>query len=203
MILLVIFGGALVLLWVAVGHAAASTAAASATGNPLDSLIASEVPDQISITGAVPDNTMTGDQNIDDSITQITTDPATWPSGDRIWDICRAIATAEGYDSNQAAFRNNNPGDISDGASEFGSEYVDGSNVTTFPDAPTGWNWLYTKISNHITGKSATYSANLTIAQVGQKWAAPGQPGINWKNNVGRVLQVNPDTSTFTDYVNA
>lgn len=128
----------------------------------------------------------------------ITTDPQTWPAGDAVWDICRAIAIAEGYNTNGAAFKLNNPGDISDGGSQFGAEAHDGSNVTHFPDAATGWNWLYNKISNHLAGKSSTYPQTMTITQFAQKYAGNWQ---NWKNNVGRALDVDPDTTTFAQYV--
>lgn len=129
----------------------------------------------------------------------ITTDSATWPSGDSVWDICRAIAVAEGYNTNGAAFKLNNPGDISDGASEFGSEFHDGSNITHFPDAATGWNWLYNKINNHINGKSHTYPVGLTILGFAKKYAGNWQ---HWANNVGRELGVDPNTTTFAEYVN-
>jgi len=130
----------------------------------------------------------------------ITTDPDTWPGGDRIWDICRAIGIAEGYNTNGAAFNLNNPGDISDGASTYGSEYHDGSNITHFPDAATGFNWLYQKIQNHINGKSASYPKSFTITQFAKVYAGNWQ---NWKNNVGQQLGVNPDQTTFADYVNS
>lgn len=130
--------------------------------------------------------------------TGITTDENTWPSGDAIWNICRAIAKAEGYNTNGAAFRLNNPGDISDGTPVFGSEYHDGSNITKFPDAATGWNWLYNKINNHILGESGVYPREWTITQFAKKYAANWQP---WKNIVGRELKVNPDNTSFAEYV--
>lgn len=154
---------------------------------------------------AVPINN-TSDENIEASpVTEwrnsgITTDYATWPSGDAIWDICRAIALAEGYDTNGAAFRLNNPGDISDGRETYGSEFHSGSNITKFPDAATGWNWLYSKLSNHIFGKSDVYPASWTITQFSHKYAANWQ---NWKTIVGRELSVDPDTTTFSQYVGA
>jgi hypothetical protein len=69
----------------------------------------------------------------------ITSDRSTWPTGDRIWDVARAIATAEGYDHPESnPFRLNNPGDISDCYLQFGGEQHSGSNVTRFPDPETG-----------------------------------------------------------------
>lgn len=124
----------------------------------------------------------------------------TWPQGDSIWDICRAIAKAEGYDVATAApYLLNNPGDISDGAETFGSEQHSGSSVTHFPDAATGWNWLYQKIKNHIDGKSKVYPASWTITQFSKKYAVPYTG--NWKTIVGKELGVDPDTNSFKDYV--
>lgn len=162
----------------------------------------SEVPNAVAT--AVPDDATRTDSNIGATSLDswrtggITTDPDTWPSGDAIWDICRAIALAEGYNTNGAAFKLNNPGDISDGASQYNSEFHDGSNITHFPDAVTGWNWLYQKISNHINGKSSTYPASMTITEFAKKYAGQWS---NWKTIVGQQLQVNPDTTSFAWYV--
>lgn len=131
---------------------------------------------------------------------QVTTDENTWPSGDKIWDICRAIACAEGYNvASSNPFRLNNPGDISDGANTFGFESHSGSNITTFPDAATGWNWLYTKISNHVNGKSTVFPASMTVDLFAKKYAANWQ---NWESNVCTKLRILP-SSTFAQYVNS
>jgi len=66
----------------------------------------------------------------------------TWPQGDRIWDIARAIARAEGYHiPGSVPARLCNPGDISDGANLYGYEEHSGSKITRFPDHETGWHW--------------------------------------------------------------
>jgi hypothetical protein len=133
-------------------------------------------------------------------LSEITTDPNTWPTGDGIWDICQAIAMAEGYNvANSVPFRLNNPGDISDGHPPYVWENHSGSSVTVFPDAATGWNWLYRKISNHVEGLSSVYPKSLTIEQFSQKYAGNS---VAWMNNVIRDLGVSP-SSTFADYVNA
>lgn len=131
----------------------------------------------------------------------VATDQTTWPSGDRIWDCCRAIAIAEGYQvpgSNPANL--NNPGDISDGASVFGFETHSGSNITRFPDAVTGWSWLYTKIKNAASGKSSVYSADMSWLEIGAIWAPPNAQV--WGTNVANGLGVDPDSS-LGDYVNS
>src|ERR1039458_1699973 len=46
----------------------------------------------------------------------ITNDPATWPTGDEFWNVCWAIAYAEGAQTaGSAPDRYNNPGDLSHG----------------------------------------------------------------------------------------
>lgn len=129
----------------------------------------------------------------------VPTDPNTWPSGDRIWDCCRAVALAEGYNvagSNPA--RLNNPGDLSDGVSEFGSEFHSGSNVTKFPTAATGWAWLYAKLRNAANGQSDVYNGDMSWREIGLKWAGNSAA---WSNNVASALGVNVDSS-LNDYLN-
>jgi hypothetical protein len=129
------------------------------------------------------------------------TNPATWPTGDNLWNVCVAIAFAEGYNvANSNPARLNNPGDISDGASTYGSEFHSGSNITHFPNPETGWGWLYAKLRNISIGGSAVYQPDWTFNQIGQKWAPP-----NWKvwaANVAAQLGVDADTR-FSDYVNS
>lgn len=118
--------------------------------------------------------------------------PSTWPgnSGDAIWQCCYAIAFAEGYNvAGSNPNRLNNPGDISDGASQFGSEQHSGSSVTHFPDAATGWQWLYDKISNIVSGNSGVYSPDDSWQAIAQKWAGDWS---NWVRNVTTYLGVSP-----------
>ncbi len=121
----------------------------------------------------------------------ITFDESTWPAGDRIWNVCRAIARAEGAnieDSNPD--RLNNPGDISDEAVIYGFEFHSGSSITKFPDKQTGWNSLYRKIQRIATGHSAVYLASMTWPEFAQKWAANWRP---WVAEVTGSLGVDPD----------
>lgn len=130
----------------------------------------------------------------------ITTDRGTWPSGDKLWQIAQAIAIAEGYNlPNSNPFKLNNPGDISDGYLTFGGEEHSGSHVTHFPDAATGWQWLYDKLSRISQAKSTVYSPEMTWTQVAQKWAGDWQA---WAANVTRELGVSSN-STFGGFVNA
>lgn len=121
----------------------------------------------------------------------ITYDESTWPSGDKIWNICRAIAVAEGANKQGSnPDRLNNPGDISDGAGTFGFENHSGSNITTFPDKDTGWKWLYRKINNILLGNSNVYTTDMTWTQFAQKYAGNWQP---WVEIVTGRLGVTPD----------
>lgn len=130
---------------------------------------------------------------------EITNDPSTWPSGDRIWNICHAVAYAEGANiAGSVPDRNNNPGDISDWADTYGSTYSDGSDVTTFPDKWTGWEKLYNKWLNIINGNSSVYSPSMTWVEIAQHWAGDWSA---WANNVSSHLGVN-EQSPVKDYVN-
>lgn len=149
--------------------------------------------------GALPQilNGSVGYLNVDiegaDAIAMITNDPNTWPSGDRIWSICQAIAIAEGANvAGSNPDRLNNPGDISDGSATYGSESHSGSNVTKFPDKDTGWQWLYRKINNILLGNSDVYSPTMTWIQFAQKYSANWQA---WVNNVTNQLGVSPNDS--------
>jgi hypothetical protein len=130
----------------------------------------------------------------------ITNNPQTWPSGDRIWLVCHAIAFAEGaHIANSNPDRLNNPGDISDGFSQFGGEQHSNSNITHFPDKNTGWQWLYDKISNIANGNSHEYSATESWTTFASKWAGDWK---NWVTNVTNNLQVSP-VSSLSDYLNS
>lgn len=165
-----------------------------------------------SISDATSDSTAVSDNGSDVVMTQqnpdsqpsqdntITNDPNTWPSGNRIWDVCRAIAFAEGYDRGigTAPYDLNNPGDISDGKNLYGYEHHSGSDITHFPTASIGWQWLYIKISNIVNGKSSSYGKDWTIVQIAHTWAGNWQ---NWAANVANRLGVSISTK-LSDYVN-
>ena len=127
----------------------------------------------------------------------ITHDPSTWPTGDKVWDVCRAIAKAEGANvPNSNPDKLNNPGDLSDGFDKYGGEPHSGSNVTNFPDKETGWQWLYNKIKRAADGKSTVFKPDMTWTQFAQKYAGDWK---NWVNNVTKELGVSSDDK-FGDY---
>jgi hypothetical protein len=119
----------------------------------------------------------------------ITHDESTWPTGDRVWDVCRAIARAEGANvEGSNPDRLNNPGDISDGRHTYGSEFHSGSYVTIFPDKVTGWHWLYAKVERIKEGDSHTYLPTMSWAALAHEYAASWVP---WLKEVTQCLGVN------------
>ena len=136
----------------------------------------------------------------------ITQDPASWPAGDRIWDVCRAIARAEGYDRGPGAapFNLNNPGDLSPGdEASFplagDAQFHGGSYVLHFATPDDGWHALYNKISRIVRGHSTVYQAGWSWEQIGATYTG-GANGVVWGRNVAAALGVDPG-STLADYV--
>lgn len=132
----------------------------------------------------------------------ITNDPSTWPSGDAYWNVCQAIATAEGANvAESAPDRYNNPGDLSRG-DEHGqpvSGYATlgcGEDEIIFASKQAGWNALRAKIVNAANGNSSSYTPAMTWQQFAQKYAGNSSA---WLNNVCTQLGVSP-TSTFGSY---
>lgn len=132
----------------------------------------------------------------------ITSNPATWPVGDKVWDVCRAIALAEGANiAGDAPDRYNNPGDLSKG-DEHGQPVIgyvnlpDGEMEINFASKEAGWQALYHKISNIAAGVSSTYSPSMTWRQIAAKYAGNSSA---WVNNVTNALGVSPD-SRFGDF---
>lgn len=135
---------------------------------------------------------------------QITYDTSTWPSGDRVWDVCRAIAIAEGAnDPGSVPDKYNNPGDLSRG-DEHGQSvagYVTlgcGEGEIIFSTKQDGWDALYKKISAAASGSSKIYLPSLTWAQVASHYA---KNSVNWLANVTKTLGVSA-SDTLGGYVN-
>ena len=179
--LLLIVGLVIVVVAALTGQSIADVAASSVSFGPTDgdNVTQPEAP-------SLP-------QHIDAAV------PATWPSGNRVWDVCRAVAFAEGYQvPGSVPARLNNPGDISDGRATYGSEFHSGSNITTFPNAATGWSWLYTKVDNVANGRSSVYDPSMSWREIGAKWAP--QNAEVWASNVAGALGVDSDSS-LGDYM--
>lgn len=119
----------------------------------------------------------------------ITTNIDTWPSGDNIWNICKAIARQEGANvSGSKPDRYNNPGDITD---KVGGYPHDSEGLTMFPSKSEGWQALYNKWVTILNGGSSVYNPNGSWYDIGSHWAADP----NWTNGVCAILGVDPNTT--------
>ena len=141
----------------------------------------------------MPNTSGTTYYNSDGSITgaTITSDQSSWPSSDNIWKMCCAIASAEGYAQGAGVipYDYNNPGDITDDASQYGSGT---SGITTFTTAELGWQALYDKLSNIVNGGSSVYPVDADWQTVGNTWSNGDD---NWATNVASYLAVDPTTT--------
>lgn len=110
----------------------------------------------------------------------------------KIWEFAYAIAFAEGFGvPGKVPTLYHNPGDLGPGDTGFQGEEHSGSVVSKLPDDATGWQLLYNKIARAFAGQSSVYSANMTIMEWAQKYAADSQV---WANNVASYLGLTPDT---------
>lgn len=129
----------------------------------------------------------------------ITNDPSTWPGGDAIYNICAAVAMAEGYNlgDGSAPYDLNNPGDLSPGdeASQDtcgGAQQHGGSAIIVFCTAEGGWTALHTKFANIVGGRSSVYPPTWTWTQIAQKYAGNWSA---WLNNVTSYLGVDANST--------
>ncbi|HMD53088.1 MAG TPA: hypothetical protein VKJ65_00860, partial [Phycisphaerae bacterium] len=152
-------------------------------------------------------NVPTTGYNSDGSLTgsAITSDTSTWPGAQAaypnaaVWDICTAVALAEGYNqgSGVAPYNLNNPGDLSPGDEQGQAvagppENHDGSLIIDFATVEGGFIALYVKFFNIVSGNSKVYPKTLTWTQVANIYA--GDSG-DWLNNVTGYLGVQPSST--------
>lgn len=124
---------------------------------------------------------------------EITFNPITWPGGDKLWDVARAIAFAEGANvEGSVPDRLNNPGDLSDDFATYGGENKDGSNVTRYPTKLDGWYALRSKLYRAASGHSHVYRPTMSWTGWAKEWAGNWQA---WVTNVTRQLGVSPDAA--------
>lgn len=128
-------------------------------------------------------------------MSDITHDPQTWPAGDLVWNVCRAIALAEGADvEGSAPDRYNNPGDLSKG-DEHNQPVIgyvtlpDGEVEIHFVTKAGGWQALYKKIMNIRLGLSKVYKPSMSWDEMGKKYA--GNSAV-WSANVAAKLGIAP-----------
>jgi hypothetical protein len=191
----------LLLLGYAMGNDVAGMALASSDALSLNHLGQSTDTGNQNETGV---NVYRSDGSLTGSI--INNSPTTWPGDDKIWNICAAVAIAEGYNMGEgyAPYDLNNPGDLSPGdeagqATGGGPQVHDGSSIICFATAEGGWNALYAKFSNIVNGHSHVYPASWTWIQVASKYAGDSS---SWLLNVTSYLGVDP-TSTPAQYINS
>jgi hypothetical protein len=156
-------------------------------------------------------STPTGTAVSDGSLTGavITSDPSTWPGAQpawpnaSIWDICTAVALAEGYNQGPGAapYDLNNPGDLSPGdeagqATAGPPQSHGGSSIIFFATCEGGFIALYTKFFNMASGNSIVYPRTWTWAQVAAKYAGNSAA---WLANVTNYLGVD-SSSTPAQY---
>ena len=181
------------------GWAVGSAASTSAASTPDTS---QDGTDELNV-----DYSVVGGYNSDSSLTGsvITSDQSTWPGAQAaypngsVWDICTAVALAEGYDegSGTAPYDLNNPGDLSPG-DESGQavagppENHDGSEIINFATVEGGFVALYIKFFNIVSGNSKVYRKTLTWTQVAAIYA--GDSG-DWLKNVTNYLGVDPSST--------
>jgi hypothetical protein len=179
-----------------VGYAMGNQSAIAASATPaVPAPTPKATPTSVSF-GYASDGTLTG--------SPITNDPSTWPGSDAIYNICAAVALAEGYNQGKgtAPYDLNNPGDLSPG-DEAGyptcgtPQNHGGSAIIFFCTVEDGFLALHQKFANIVNGASSVYGADWTWAQVAAVYAGDSAA---WLNNVTSYLGVDPQ-STPAQYV--
>ena len=114
----------------------------------------------------------------------------------QIADFARAIATAEGfYVAGSIPRLANNPGNLV--IPNWSGPTIGSERISVFPTVTEGWNRLYRQLALIVNGQSRVYSLDMTIAQMGNKWAPGGAANVPgaWANNVARMLEVPPNAT--------
>lgn len=116
-------------------------------------------------------------------------------SDDLVNRFATAIAKAEGfYVPDSLPARAHNPGDLTDdGDIGLGFEQSEGpgaAEITRYATDADGWAALTRKVRRMLSGGSTVYTLNMTINQVGMKYAR----SEDWGINVARELGVTPST---------
>ena len=110
-------------------------------------------------------------------------------------DFARAVATAEGfYVPTSLPRRANNPGNLV--IPGWTGPTLGAERISVFPTVEEGWNRLYRQLNLIVTGKSRVYWLDMTITEMGAKWAPAGPMNVPnaWATNVARMLEVPTNT---------
>ena len=111
-----------------------------------------------------------------------------------------AIAHAEGfYVAGSVPQRANNPGDLTDDG-DVGNGFIQtsgpmGAKITVYSTVEDGWAALTKKVARMLNGASHVYTPDLTILEVGMKYAGSAE----WAANVAARLGVDTRT-TLAEY---
>lgn len=111
--------------------------------------------------------------------------------------FARAIATAEGfYVAGSIPRTANNPGNLV--LPNWTGPTLGAERISVFPSVEEGWSRLHRQLALIVTGQSRVYKLDMTIADMGNKWAPGGAVNIAgaWASNVARMLEV-PPTATL------
>ena len=109
------------------------------------------------------------------------------------------IALAEGfYVVGSRAARNHNPGNLTLDITNTGVD-MDGMFVV-YANDNDGWEALYRQVELILTDTSNIYTSQMTLRQIGQKYASTSTPTeqLNWAVNVASKLGIDIDTSVST-----
>ena len=97
--------------------------------------------------------------------------------------VAEGIAVAEGYPvPGSIAQRQHNPGNLKLPA--------DGGRISTFATAADGWAALYRQLDLVRLGRSAYYSVQTTIEQMGRVWTATVSEQGAWSRTVAAYVGV-------------
>lgn len=117
-------------------------------------------------------------------------------SDDLIHKFAAAIAAAEGYGVVGAVpTRANNPGDLTDDG-DVGHGFIQtsgpmGAKITVYGSITDGWNALYKKLRRMFDGASHVYTLDMTIMEMGIKYAGSAE----WAANVARKMGTDTRTT--------
>lgn len=117
--------------------------------------------------------------------------PTSYPDG--IKRMAQAIARAEGfYVAGSVPQRAHNPGDLK--VPGWTGPTL-GDNISVFATDDAGWNALYRQLYLILTGQSAYYNLDMTIADMARTWTATQQSA--WGSNVAAALGVPTSTPLY------
>jgi len=114
-----------------------------------------------------------------------------------------AIAHEEGfYVTGSVPQRSNNPGDLTDDG-DVGLGFIAtsgplGAKITIYPTVEAGWAALTKKVARMLNGASSVYTPDLTILEVGMKYAGTA----SWGTNVAARLGVD-SRMTLAEYASS